>query len=130
MGHGCITPLEAIVERSGGSPRRGPDFIKPYALTVDASQVGVGEVLMQPDEENVNHPICHFSKKFTPAQRNYCVIEQELLAITLALQHFEIYNPAYGPRVTILDHSSLQFLNKFKLEKKNFIPLEPPTSGV
>ena len=73
---------------------RAPDFAKPFALAVDASQVGVGAVLMQPDEENVNHPVCYFSKKFTPAQRNYSVVEQELLAIILALQHFEIYTPA------------------------------------
>ena len=56
-------------------------------------------------------------KKFTPAQRNYSVIEQELLAIILALQHFEIYVPAYGPKITILsDHSHLQFLDRFKFK--------------
>ena len=96
---------------------RAPDFERPFALAVDASQVGVGAVLMQPDTNQVNHPVCYFSKKFTPAQKNYSVIEQELLAIILALQHFEIYVPAYGPRVTVFsDHSPLQFLDKFKFK--------------
>ena len=82
---------------------------------MDARQVGVRAVLMQPDADGVNHPVCYFSNKFTPAQRNYSVIEQELLAILLALQHFKIYVPAYGPQVVVYsDHSPLQFLAKFK----------------
>lgn len=86
-------------------------------LAVDGIQVEVGAVLMQPDEENVNHPVCYFSRKFTPAQRNYSVVEQELLAIIQALQRFEIYTPAYGPIVTVFsDHSPLQFLNKFEFK--------------
>ena len=96
---------------------QAPDFSRPFALTVDASQAGVGAVLMQPDRDNVHHPVSYFSKKFTPAQRNYSVIKQELLAIILALQHFEVYTPAYGPRVVIYsDHSPLQFLEKFKFK--------------
>ncbi len=94
---------------------RAPDFSKPFALAVDASQEGVGAVLLQPDEKDVNHPVSYFSRKFTPAQRNYSVVEQELLAIILALQHFEVYVPAYGPQVTVFsDHSPLQFLGRFK----------------
>ena len=98
---------------------QAPDFRKSFALAVDASQVGVGAVLLQPDDQGVNHPVCYFSKKFTPAQKNYSVIEQELLAILLALQHFEIYIPAYGPQVVIYsDHSPLQFLEKFKFKNQ------------
>ena len=82
---------------------------------MDASQEGVGAVLLQPDDQDVNHPVSYFSRKFTPAQRNYSVVEQELLAIILALQRFEVYVPAYGPQVTIFSyHSPLQFLAQFK----------------
>ena len=96
---------------------RAPDFNKPFALAVDASKVGVGAVLLQPDDNDVHHPVCYFSKKFNVAQRNYSVIEQELLAIILALQHFEVYVPAHGPTVTVYsDHSPLQFLNRFKFK--------------
>lgn len=96
---------------------RAPDFARPFSLAVDASQVGVGAVLLQPDEQEVSLAICYFSKKFTQAQRNYSVIEQESLAIILALQHFDIYIPAYGPRITIFaDHSPLRFFDKFKFK--------------
>ena len=94
-----------------------PDFSKPFALAVDASRAGVGAVLMEPDDHQISRLVSYYSKKFTPAQQNYSVIEQEFLAISLALQHFEIYVPAYGPRVTIYsDHSPLQFLDRFKLK--------------
>lgn len=64
-------------------------------------------------------PCVIFSKKSAPAQQKYTLIKQELLAIILAFQHFEIYVLAYGPRVTVFsDHSPLQLLAKIKL--KNF----------
>ena len=87
-----------------------PDFSIPFVLAVDASRVGVGAVLMHPDDHQVGHPVCYYSKKFIPAQQNYSVIEQELLAIILALHHFEIFMPVYGPRITIYsDHSPSNF---------------------
>ena len=96
---------------------QAPDFSRPFALAVDASNVGVGAVLMQPDNLNIHHPVCYFSKKFNSAQRNYSVIEQELLALILALQHFEVYVPTHGPTITVYsDHSPLQFLNRFKFK--------------
>ncbi len=86
---------------------RAPDFSKP----VDFTQVGDEAVLMQSDDQ-VNHPVCNFSKKFTAAER-HSVTEQELFAIIIPLQHFEVYVPAYGPKVTVFsDHSPLQFLKK------------------
>ena len=46
-------------------------------------------------------------------------MEQELLAIILALQHFDVYVPPFGPCVTIYsDHHPLQFLNKFKFKNQ------------
>ena len=123
---GCKWEWSAECEKAFGGVKevlcslpvlRAPDFSRPFALAVDASQEGVGAVLMQPDQDQVNHPVCYFSKKFTQAQRNYSVIEQELLAIILALQHFEVYVPSHGPRITVYsDHSPLQFLNRFKFK--------------
>ena len=59
-----------------------PDFKSPFRLTVDASDVAAGAVLLQEDDE-----VCYFSKKFNKSQKNYSTIEKECLALVLALQH-------------------------------------------
>ena len=92
-----------------------PDFDKPFMLTVDASDVGAGAVLLQEDSNGVDHPIGYFSHKFNPAQRNYSTSEKEALALVYALQHFDFYvNPAQFPIQVYTDHNPLVFLNKVK----------------
>ena len=63
-----------------------PDFGRPFKLIVNASEIGTGAVLMQEDDNQIDHPICYYSKKFNASQRNYCT---ELLGLELALQHLE-----------------------------------------
>ena len=57
-----------------------PDFNKPFKLTVDASDLGAGAVLMQ-EHSGIDHPICYFSKKFLKHQKNYSTIEKETLVL-------------------------------------------------
>ena len=45
-----------------------PDFDKPFVLTVDASGVGAGAVLLQEDSKGIDHPIGYFSQKFNASQ--------------------------------------------------------------
>ena len=93
---------------------QAPDFCKPFKLACDASDVGAGAVLLQENNDGVHHPVSYFSKKFNPAQRNYSVIEKELLSLILALQHFEVYLCS-GDLITVYtDHHPLKFLSKFK----------------
>ena len=40
-----------------------PDFNKCFKLAVDASDVGIGAVLLQEDHNGIDHPVCYFSKK-------------------------------------------------------------------
>ena len=40
-----------------------PSFNKEFKLAVDASDVGAGSVLLQEDDNGVDHPVCYFSKK-------------------------------------------------------------------
>lgn len=68
-----------------------PDFNRPFQLAVDASNVGAGAVLLQSGVDDVNHPVSFFSKKYHSAQRKYSTIEQETLALVLAIQHFKVY---------------------------------------
>ena len=67
------------------------DFWKQLILTIDASDIGAGAILMQCDLKGVEHPICYFSQKFNLHQRNYSTIEKETPALALALQHYDVY---------------------------------------
>ena len=94
---------------------RAPDFGSPFKLAVDASDVAAGAVLLQDDDEGVEHPVCYFSKKFTKSQQNYSTVEKECLALVLALQHFEVYvSSSSSPIVVYSDHNPLVFLHKLK----------------
>ena len=91
------------------------DFDKPFVLTVDASDVGTGAVLLQEDSKGIDHPIGYFSYKFNASQRNYSTSEKEALALVFALQHFDFYvNPAQFPIQVYTDHNPLVFLNKVR----------------
>lgn len=63
---------------------------------------------MQEDEQGVEqleHPLCYFSKKFSVSQKKKSVIEKELLIQVLALQYFAVYLPAIGPTIKVnTDH--------------------------
>jgi len=57
-----------------------PDYSKPFVLYTDASDVGIGSVLLQKQEEKFR-TIRYLSKTLTPAERNYSSRERECLAI-------------------------------------------------
>ena len=40
------------------------NFVKTFKLAVDASDTGACAVLIQDDDNGVDHPVCYFSKKF------------------------------------------------------------------
>ena len=85
-----------------------PDPALPYQLTTDASGYAVGATLSQ-DQGNGQQPIAYLSKKMLPAEKNYPVHEQELLAVILALKEWRHY--LYGNPVRIqTDHQSLTWL--------------------
>ena len=86
-----------------------------FKLVEDASDVAAGAVLLQEDDEGVEHPVCYFSKKFNKSQRNYSTIEKECPALLLALQYFEVYVSSFSlPIVVYNDHNPLVFIHKMK----------------
>lgn len=90
-----------------------PDFEKAFKLEVDASALGAGAVLLQEDSDGLDHPVCYFSRKFSPAQSRYSTIEQETLALLMALQYFEVYvGASMFPVEVFTDHNPLVFLNR------------------
>jgi len=71
---------------------RNPDFEQTFIICTDASNKGVGSVLMQGFEDG-EHPVASYSKKLTEAEQKYSTYEQELFALSRAILHWE-----YVPR--------------------------------
>jgi len=91
------------------------DFIREFKLAIDASDIGAGTMLLQEDFNEIDRPIYYYSKKFTKSQCNYCTSEKELLALVLALQHFDVYLTAAEYLLAVFtDHNPLTFLHKLK----------------
>jgi hypothetical protein len=57
------------------------DFSKPFCIEIDASEFGVGAVLMQE-----SHPIALVSKALSPKMRGLSTYEKEYVAILLAIE--------------------------------------------
>ena len=92
-----------------------PNFSLPFSIAVDASDMGAGAVLLQHDNDGLEHPVCFFSRKFNQHQRVYSTIEKEALALVLGLQHFEVYvGGAVQPVVIYTDHNPLVFLDRMR----------------
>jgi hypothetical protein len=78
-----------------------------FVADTDACNVGTGGVLSQ--VENGQERVMDADM----AERNYCVIRQEALAITRTLEHFRMY--LYGQEFHMrTDHSAITRLMRFK----------------
>ncbi|XP_074658644.1 uncharacterized protein LOC141911553 [Tubulanus polymorphus] len=108
----CQIAFESVKSLLTCSPvLLAPDFGKQFKLVVDASDIGAGAVLVQTDENGIEHPVCYYSKKFAGAQLNYSTIEKECLSLILALEHFNVYTSMRKfPLLVFTDHNPLTFL--------------------
>ena len=101
---------------------KAPDFEKPFLLYCDASDVGVGSVLVQQDSDGVEHPVIFYSKKLDKAQRGYATIEKEALSLLLALKHFEVYLSSSPHTIRVYtDHNPLTFINRMKTKNRRLL---------
>ena len=79
-----------------------PDLKKEFTLRTDASDKGVGAVLMQ-EIAGEKFPVAYASKKLNKQQKNYSVMERECLAVVWAVLKFEPF--LYGKEFVIeTDH--------------------------
>ncbi|VDI63076.1 Hypothetical predicted protein [Mytilus galloprovincialis] len=93
---------EAIHERAFSSLKNAlvkapvlklPNFSQVFILQTDASDNGIGAILLQ-DEDNIRLPVSYASKKLKASERNYSTIEKECLAIVWAISKFQRFQPA------------------------------------
>lgn len=86
-----------------------PDFNKVFVLETDASDKGIGAVLMQD-----GHPLAYVSKALGPKTSTLSVYEKEYLAILLAVEHWRPYLQM-KEFIIRTDHKSLTNLNEQRL---------------
>ena len=83
-----------------------PDFAKPFKIQTDASNLGLGAVLLQQNNNNQWQPITFLSRSLTKSEQNYSTIEKELITVVWAFQKLHPY--VHGTHVTVeTDHQPL-----------------------
>ncbi|CAM4593613.1 unnamed protein product, partial [Lepidochelys kempii] len=99
---------------------RAPDFDKPFLVTTDASERGVGAVLMQKGPDQEFHPVVFLSKKLSERESNWLVTEKECYAIVYALEKLRPY--VWGRRFHLqTDHAALKWLHTVKETNKKLL---------
>jgi hypothetical protein len=86
-----------------------PDLAKQFCIEIDASQCGVGAVLLQE-----GHPLAFISKPLGVKTQGLSTYEREYLAILLAVEHWRPYL-LHGKFLIYTDQKSLIHLNEQRL---------------
>lgn len=89
-----------------------PDETRQFVVEVDASDTGVGAVLFQRSASDSKlHPCAFFSRRLSPAERNYDVGNRELLAVKLALEEWRHWlEGSVLPFIVWTDHRDLEYI--------------------
>ncbi|XP_076044797.1 uncharacterized protein LOC143027398 [Oratosquilla oratoria] len=120
----CQTSFENIKSFLTSEPvLKTPNYHLPFHLQIDASGVGVGAVLLQPDPTStILHPVAFFSAKLNKHQENYSTIEKEALSLVLAIKKFRCYLQSSTTSIKIFtDHNPLAFIQKAKLQNQKIL---------
>ncbi|XP_076047435.1 uncharacterized protein LOC143028970 [Oratosquilla oratoria] len=89
-----------------------PGFNQPFILRTDASQEGIGAILMQERDGDI-FPVSYHSRKLKPAEWNYSTVEKELLAVVEGIKKY--YYFLYGDKFILeTDHLPLSSLRTSK----------------
>jgi hypothetical protein len=92
------------------------DHERQVIIVTDASKYVSAGVLSQRDDDGVLHPVAYYLSKHMPAECNYEIYENELMAIIMVLEEWkpECEGAAY-PLQLITDHKNLEYFMTKKL---------------
>nr|KAG5689434.1 hypothetical protein BaRGS_012256 [Batillaria attramentaria] len=91
-----------------------PDLSKEFIVRTDASNSGLGAVLLQ-DKDGLLHPVAFVSRKLLDRETRYSTIERECLAIVWSLAKLSRY--LWGREFVLqTDHRPLSYLTSGKFK--------------
>jgi len=92
------------------------DTQRPIVIETDSSDLALGAVLSQRDDENRLHPVVFHSRKFQPAEINYEIHDKELLAVVDTFKHWRRYCEGATNQVQVYsDHQNLEYFTMTKV---------------
>ena len=98
-----------------------PDFDKCFKLAVDASDIFIDAVLLQQDNNGIDHPVSYFSKKFNKHQKNL-YHRKRVSCFNSGNPAVEVYlTSSASPIVVFSDHNPLSFLHKLKNKNQRLL---------
>ena len=110
----CQATFEELRRRLISAPVLAyPDFNCQFILDTDASDVGIGGVLSQVDDEGRERVVAYGSRLLSKPERRYCVTRRELLTVLTFTRQYRSY--LMGRRFLLrTDHGSLTCLRNFR----------------
>jgi len=95
-----------------------PDFDNPFLIRTDASYAGIGGVLLQKDDSNVEKPIHYLSCFLKPEEVNYDITDLEGTSATYCVNKFKSYiSGSKFDTILYIDHKPL--VGHFEIKELN-----------
>ena len=88
-----------------------PNFNKPFIIRTDASKAGIGGVLLQLDDNNIEKPLYYESRTLSNAENNYSITELEGLAAFYCVKKFKPFLTGNSfETILFTDHKPLVYI--------------------